>query len=235
MRPRRAAAVGSQATGRPPAGVGGGLGDEQAGHAGEVLGALARRVDVEHDDVVGGGERVRRTRAPGAAVRENRCGWKTATTRRGSSVRAAAMRRGHLGRVVGVVVDDLRARGRAAEDARSAGRRPRSPAAPPRRARGRRRRGAPRSAPRRRCGRCGRPGTESSTATPSSVKREPPGEQLGVGVERRRRRARPAASASSSGRSQITAARRRGARKARTSRRRRAGRRRWCGGRARRW
>ena len=73
---------------------------------------------------------------------------------------------------------------RAAEHARSAGPRPRSRAAPRRPPRGRRRRAAPRSAPRRRCGRCGRRARTSSTSTPSSVKREPPGGQLGVGVER---------------------------------------------------
>ena len=76
--------------------------------------ALARRIDSEHD---GDGRRrraPRRTARASSRVRENRCGWKTATTRAGS---ATARRRSspHLGRVVGVVVDDARAGRRRSE------------------------------------------------------------------------------------------------------------------------
>ena len=73
------------------AGVGGGLGDEQAGDAGVVLGGLARGIDVE-DDRRG---RRRASALPNAVasrwVRLYRCGWKSATTRRGSGVRAASI------------------------------------------------------------------------------------------------------------------------------------------------
>ena len=70
--------------------VGGRLGDEQPGHAGEVLRALARGVDVEHHDHVGGRQRGAELRA-WCAVRENRCGWKTATRAAAPSVRAASI------------------------------------------------------------------------------------------------------------------------------------------------
>ena len=66
----------------PPAGgVGGRLGDQPAGDAGEVLGALARRVDVGHDRQVGERERgaelarlVRGCASTGAAGRRRRGG-----------------------------------------------------------------------------------------------------------------------------------------------------------------
>ena len=45
-------------------------------------------------------------------MRENRCGWKTATTRPGAERAGGGDRRAQLGRVVGVVVDDERARAR---------------------------------------------------------------------------------------------------------------------------
>jgi hypothetical protein len=56
--------------------VGGRLGDQEAGDAGEVLGPLAGRVDVEGDR---------------SCVRLKRCGWKQAMRRRGASERAAAI------------------------------------------------------------------------------------------------------------------------------------------------
>ena len=96
------------------AGVGRGLGDEQAGDAGVVLGGLARGVDVEDDRQVG-----RASAAPNARasrwVRLNRCGWKSATTRRGFERARGRDRRRDLGRVVRVVVDDERAGGGRAE------------------------------------------------------------------------------------------------------------------------
>ena len=73
------------------AGVGGGLGHEQAGDAGVVLGGLARGIDVQDHREVG----VARAPAPNAVasrcVRLYRCGWNSATTRRGFWVRAAAI------------------------------------------------------------------------------------------------------------------------------------------------
>ena len=98
----------------PGAGVGGGLGDQPPGDAGEVLRALARRVDAGHDDEVGGASAAPNSRA-WACVRENRCGWKTATTRPRLERAGGGDRRRDLGRVVGVVVDDERAGRRGAE------------------------------------------------------------------------------------------------------------------------
>ena len=75
---------------RPARGVGRRLGDRQPADAGEVLGALARRVDVEHDDDVG----ARRARAPNSR-RAAACASTGAAGRRrpaggARSVRAAA-------------------------------------------------------------------------------------------------------------------------------------------------
>ena len=95
--------------GRPAAASAAACATSRPADAGEVLGPLARGVDVEHDDLVGERPAPRRTRAAWRAVREYRCGWKTATTRRGASVRAASSVARDLGRMVRVVVDHDRA------------------------------------------------------------------------------------------------------------------------------
>jgi hypothetical protein len=111
--------------------IGGRLGDEQPRHAGEVLGALARRVDVEHDDVVGGGKRLPEpVRLPLGAREQVRLEGGHA---RGGERRAAAIVAATSVRVVGVVVDHASRQRRSREAARSrrpgassrAGRRPR--------------------------------------------------------------------------------------------------------------
>ncbi len=153
----------------PAGGVGGRGGDEPARDAGEVLRALARRVDRRARRRRRRARARRRTRAPVCRVRENRCGWKAATMRRAPSVRAASIVARDLRRVVGVVVDHERARGRRAEPLEApAGAREVRPA---------RRRPRPRSAPASRQAVSAAaalralwaPGTDSSTSTPSSV------------------------------------------------------------------
>ena len=109
------------------AGVGGRLGDEQAGDAGEVLGALARGIDVEDHGEVGRARARGRTRVASRCVREYRCGWKQATTRRGLE-RARGGDRRRAPRSGGARSRRRRSApvGGRAERARSGGRRPRS-------------------------------------------------------------------------------------------------------------
>ncbi len=104
------AASRSQRTGLPPAVVGGRTGDVEPADAGErSLGSLARRVDVEHADLVGGGER-------GAEALGERLGPRVQVRLEdgdqpaGCELAQGGERRGHLGRVVRVVVVDLGAR-----------------------------------------------------------------------------------------------------------------------------
>ena len=90
---------GSQYTGRPAAASAAASAISRPLTPGMVLGALARRVDVEHDDHVRLGQRLRRTRGRAARVREYRCGWKTATSRSCAqrARRRAASRRSRSG------------------------------------------------------------------------------------------------------------------------------------------
>ena len=111
---RRSAASksGSHRT-RPAApGVGGGLGDQPPGHAGEVLRPLARRIDVEHAGDVGGGQR--RAELPrkvlGAREQVRLEDRDDPAPRPSRPLARRRDRRRDLGRVVGVVVDDMRAR-----------------------------------------------------------------------------------------------------------------------------
>ena len=223
-RGRRRAGAGAGRTRRrrcpastPPAArgrVGGGLGDQQAGDAR----ASPRRAPARGRCRARRSRRPprarRRTRSPGGRCGSNRWGWKTATTPARPERAGGGERRGDLGRVVGVVVDDPRAGGAGAERLEAP---PRALEVAQRRGGlrpGRRRRAAPRSARPRRCGRCGRRGRCSSTVTPSSVKREPPA--VSSGSASNGTTGRPGgASASSSGRSQTTAARSASARNAR--------------------
>ena len=77
-------ASGSHQTGLPPACVRGRLGDQPPRHALErAHRLLARRVDVEHRDLVRCRERDAPNSVASALVREYRCGWKTAISRPG--------------------------------------------------------------------------------------------------------------------------------------------------------
>ena len=114
----------SSSVGQPPdraaaGGVRGRLGDQVAAHAREVLGPLARAVDVEHHDQVG-----ERERAAELAREHLRARVEVRLERRDQPPRLEGPRRRerglHLGRVVGVVVVDLRARSPCARATRSA-------------------------------------------------------------------------------------------------------------------
>ena len=170
---------GSQPTRLPPRGVGGRLGDQPAGDAGVVLGALAGRVDLGHD-----GRSASASAAPNS--RAWCCGARVEVRledgdHAGAAERARRLERGaHLGRVVGVVVDHERALGRRA-DALEA---PPGAGEVAQGGGGRGDVGADRAAGRQRGGGVervvGARDARAATSTPSSTKREPPGVSSGA-------------------------------------------------------
>ena len=201
---RRGGVEGRQPQHRAPAGgVGGGLGHQQPGDAGEVLGPLARRVDVEHGGDVGPGQRgAELAREPLRARVQVRLEDRDHPPRR---QRAGGVDGGgHLGRVVGVVVDH----------ARAAARGPEGLEAPPGAGEVGQRRGGGRAGRRRPARQASRaaaalralwaPGTARRTACPRHSKREPPPSSAGAGTSKAMWGASPRR-ASTSGRSHRTA------------------------------
>ena len=172
----RRPARGSHQTGRPPAASAAACGHQQAAHAGEVLGALARRVDVEHHHDVGQRQRapelarqqprarveVRLEAGDQAPARPRACGrpraWRAPRSGGGRSRRRPARR---------VAVRPCSSKRRPAPlKPASAGGRLGQLARPPR---GRR------PAPPARSARCGGRARAARTLAPSTLKRDPPG------------------------------------------------------------
>ena len=183
--PRRtgsaASKVGSHSTGRPPAASAAASATSRPADAGEVLGALARRVDVEHGGHVGPGQRgAEVAREPLRARVEVRLEDRDHPPRR---QRAGGVDGGgHLGRVMGVVVD---------RRARRCSWSPRRLEAPPGAGEVGQRRGGRRGvgagqrarppARRRRCARCGRPGRPGARRARATRSVEPPPSSAGRG------------------------------------------------------
>ncbi len=158
---------------RTPTGrVRGGLGDEQPGHPREVLGPLARRVDLEHAGDVGARERLTEL-----AREQLRAGEQVRLEDRDDAARGERAGRGdrcaQLGRMMRVVIDDECARSRLPETLEAP-----SGAAEVRQRAGQLLRLGPGDDARcqrgRRVGDVVRPGTDSATACPAHTKHEPP-------------------------------------------------------------